>query len=291
MPTWLQKEFEIAFEEAAKKGENGRTSRISIESDILPSFEPSETHGRDDDVIQPPKLFAPTPTCTPDSVASMSLSREVPPDGSEKKTKNVGRKQSEKENRSDIRTQRIRLEPVRMPIPRLQSATSTSSLQRFQNSNATGSVSQLQDGKPNLLGLKKAYSNVDVAPSSKVKPLPSKRQSESAVKVPSKGSILQKNAPSQLSNPTRRTTSSESVKNSTPSPLSSPQRRGNSEQGSPDKKELGALQTSSSPPNLSDGSEVGSDHDLLSPRLSSSSEGEVKVQHSSCATRENDNLK
>lgn len=244
----------------------------------MPSFESTETRSRDDDVIQPPRPFAPTPT--PDITVSMSHSREVPPSG-EKETKKVDEKQSNKEKRADIlRTQRIRLEPVRMPIPRLQNATSTSSLQQLQDSTASN-ASQLKDGKPNLLGLKKAHSNVDVAPSSHVKPLPLKRQSQPAVKLPSKCSVL-KNAPSQ---PLRRTISPGSVKDPSPSPLSSPQRRGSSERAtSPDQKGSGVSRTSTSPPSPSEGSEVGSDHDLLSPGLSSSSEGEVKMQ-CSCHTR------
>ena len=269
VPTWIQKELEIAVKETSKK-EAGRTSRISIESDILPTYEPSEMQGMDVDV-RPPKLFAPTPT--PDVVASMPSSGEVV-NNSENELNGTDRKLSIMEKRADVRTHRIRLAPVRMPIPRLQSATSTSSLQRLPAST-TDTTSQSHDRHPGPLGLKKAYSNVDVTPSSPVKQMPSKKEPQSTGNLVSSVLTLQENATLRLLTPIRRTTSPSSTKSSTPSLLSSPRRR-SSDQGSPDHNASGASQAPTSPASPSEGSEVGSDRDLVSPGLSSSSEGEVK---------------
>ena len=159
-----------------------------------------------------------------------------------------------------------------MPIPRLHSTTSTSSLPGADDNTSTN---QPQGRKASALTLKKALSNVDVAPGSsqgKLK-LISKQQTQSTFRGTSKVSALQKNIPPQISSPIRRTASSNSVKNSSPSPSNSP-RRG-SEQSSPDRKVSGDSHTPNSPASPSDGSEVGSDRDIRSPTLSSSSDGEV----------------
>lgn len=167
-----------------------------------------------------------------------------------------------------LRSQRIRLEPVRMPIPRLHSATSTSSL---PSSEDTVITTQPEGKKPSALTLKKALSNVDMVPSSSQdKALTSKQKSQSTFRAPLKVPALQKNIPPQISSPIRRTVSSNSVKNSSPSPSNSP-RRG-SEQSS---QISGDSYTPNSPASPSDGSEVGSDRDICSPTLSSSSDGEV----------------
>ena len=159
-----------------------------------------------------------------------------------------------------------------MPIPRLHSATSTSSLPSAED---TATTNQPQGRKPSALTLKKALSNVDVAPnSSQGKELTSKQKSQSTVRTPLKMSALQKNIPPLVSSPIRRTASSNSVKNSSPSPSNSP-RRGSEQLSSPDRKVSGDAHTPISPASPSDGSEVGSDRDVRSPTLSSSSDGEV----------------
>lgn len=162
-----------------------------------------------------------------------------------------------------------------MPIPRLQSATSTTSLQRLQEGTINASQLTHGGGKLGPLGLKKAYSNVDVGPSSQHKAARSRTSSLSNAKLQQpKISSLQKSVPSTV----KRTTSSGSVKNATPSPVSSP-RRGNSSNNhtSPDRKGSSASQTATSPTSPSEGSEVSLDQDLLSQVLSSSSEGEVGI--------------
>ena len=175
-----------------------------------------------------------------------------------------------------MKSQRIRLEPVRMPIPRLHTATSTSSLPGTED---TATTNQPQGRKPSALTLKKALSSVDVARSnsSQGKAQTSKQKSQSTFRPPLKMPALQKNIPPLASSPIRRTASSNSVKNSSPSPSNSP-RRGSREQlsaGSPDRKVSGEPHAPSSPASPSDGSEVGSDRDVCSPTLSSSSDGEV----------------
>lgn len=231
----------------------------------MPAFDLTNAHDRDDD-IQPPKLFAPTPT--PDILVTTTQTKRT----SQENLSPDGVVSAEKDKGITLRNQRIRLEPVRMPIPRLHSATSTSSL---PSSEDTTTTSQPQGKKPSALTLKKAFSNVDVAPSSSQGKTPtSKQKSQSTFRAPLKVSALQKNIPPQISSPIRRTASSQSVKNSSPSPSNS-SRRG-SEQNSPDRKVSGDSHNPSSPASPSDGSEVGSDRDICSPTaLSSSSDGEV----------------
>ena len=181
----------------------------------------------------------------------------------------------EKEKRTSLRSQRIRLEPVRMPIPRLQCATSTSSLPSTEDTSTTNLS---PDKKPNVLTLKKALSNIDVAPgSSQAQPkLTSKQQSQSMIRAPSKVSTLQKALPSQISSPIQRTSSSNSVKNSSQSPSGSP-RRSSKQCVSPDRSVSDNTHTPNPRASPSDGSEVGSDKDIRSPTPSSSSDGEVSM--------------
>ena len=182
----------------------------------------------------------------------------------------------EKDKGSTLRSQRIRLEPVRMPIPRLHSATSTSSLPGAEDTAAIIADQKLQGRKPSALTLKKALSNIDVAPKSSPqgKAPTSQQKSQSTFRSPLKSSALQKNIPPLASSPIRRTASSASVKNSSPSPSNSP-RRGSEQLSSPDRKQSGDSHTPNSPASPSDGSEIGSDRDVRSPTLSSSSDGEV----------------
>lgn len=234
-------------------------------------FDLTNARGRDNDV-QPPRLFAPTPTPTPEILVTNAQNKRA----SLENLTPGGIALGEKGKGSTMRNQKIRLEPVRMPIPRLHSATSTSSLPSSEDTATT--VDQPQGRKRSALTLKKASSNVDMTPnnSSQGKALASRQKSQSTFRPPLKTSALQKNIPPLVSSPIRRTASSTSVKNSSPSPSNSP-RRG-SEQlrlSSPDRKVSGDSHTPSSPASPSDGSEVGSDRDVRSPILSSSSEGEV----------------
>ena len=261
VPTWLQQELEFAVSETNKR-QLGRLSRTSIDSDILPTFDPLNSPEDKDSNIRPPKLFAPTPTPRLESVGEIR----------EEKTTDKEQSEAEKK-RPESRNQSIRQEPVRIPIPRLQTSTSTTSLQRLKDVPST--TAQLQAGRPGPLGLKKAYSNIDVGPSHQAST--SKKPLRSTVKVASRG--LQKNVPQPFSSPVRRTATSSSGKNANPSPLSSPRRSSDSDHTSPERK--GPIATSPASP-ASEGSEVGSDHDLRSPVLSSSSEGEVylcKLNH------------
>ena len=232
-------------------------------------FDLTNGRGRDSDV-QPPRLFAPTPAPTPEILVTNAQTKRA----SLENLTPGGIASGEKGKGSTMRSQRIRLEPVRMPIPRLHSATSTSSLPSCEDTATT--VDQPLGRKPSALTLKKASSNIDVTPnnSSQGKVLASRQKSQSTFRPPLKTSALQKNIPPLVSSPIRRTASSNSVKNSSPSPSNSP-RRG-SEQlrlSSPDRKVSG--DSHNSPASPSDGSEGGSDRDVRSPTLSSSSEGEV----------------
>ena len=251
--------MEFAVKETTKK-QPGRSSRTSIDSDILPTFDPVNTPLDWDADIRSPKLFAPTPTPATPGLEVVGECREE---------RTTGRAESEVERRPESRNQQIRLEPVRMPMPRLQTSTSTTSLQRLKDTTST--TTQLQVGKPGPLGLKKAYSNVDIGQSGKAA---SRKPSQSKVKV---GSKFQKNVSQPFSSPVRQTTSSSSLKSSTPSPLSSPRRGSISDHTSPDRKGSSVSQSATSPASPTDGSEVGSDRDLRSPVLSSSSEGEVRT--------------
>jgi hypothetical protein len=237
----------------------------------LPVFDLTNAQGRDRDV-QPPKLFAPTPTPAPEILVTNTQKKRA----SQESLSPGGITPGERDKGSNLRiSQRIRLEPVRMPIPRIHSATSTSSLPGAEHA-ATG-CDQPQGRKPSALTLKKALSNVDVAPSnsSQGKALASKQKSQSTFRPPLKmSSALQKNNPPLVSSPIRRTASSTSVKNSSPSPSNSP-RRGSEQLSSPDRKRSGDSRTLNSPTSLSDWSEFSSDRDVRSPTLSSSSDGEV----------------
>ena len=239
----------MAVEESHKLERSGRFS-LELESDTLPTFDPDGTRTRDS-AVRPPKLFAPTPTPTPYMIVSTPQSKR---DG-----------QDEREKRPESRSQRIRHEPVRMPIPRLHSASSTTSLQ-----DSNGATIQPQKRPPGPLLLKKAYSNVDVTPSSESKAPSSKRP---VVRIPSKVSSV----PAQVSSPIKRTASSSSVKTSSPGPVSSPRRTsGDRSPASLDRRGSSPSRIPTSPASPSEGSEVGSDHDLVSSILSSSSEGEVR---------------
>lgn len=227
-----------------------------MESDILPIYDSPVRQARDTR-IQPPRPFAPTPL--PDAVsANTPMQMDVP-----------GGEEDEKRKKSD-RTRRIKLEPVRMPIPTLRTATSTSSL---RSQDGTMSV---PPQKP--LNLKKAHSNIDVTPSSQNKPLSSpKFQSNVAGKVPLSSSVLPKFTPAQSSGPMTRTESSGSVKTFRSSRSNSPKRQSNERlSGSPERKASNSTGKSglASP---SESSEVSSDRDVQSPDYSSSSEGEVRT--------------
>lgn len=252
----------------------GRASTTSIESDILPTFDTTSREGRDADV-QSPKLFAPTPT--PEILTSTSQSRIGKPGDEKNVHALVSTKRTDQgfltvspeqnKTRAGTSRQRVKQEPVRMPIARIHSAVSASSVPHAQE--YTGN--QPQGRKPGPLTLKKARSNVDVAPSSLSKP---RQQSHSNIKL---SSNVSRNIPPQHSSPIRKTLSSNSVKNSGLSPSNSPRRSSEQrfDQGNPDRKVSGDSQTS--PLSPSEGSEVGSNHDVISPTLSSSSDGEVNL--------------